>query len=155
MFCTKFAKESYHKKLTLMKKLLIISCMLVLTLGLKAANENPYKINQTQVETMFSQADEIGITLTSIADLNQPFTLAPERSRKNAWVAWALTYTASVGLCGFHRLYLGTETLTFIAYLCTGGGCGIVQTVDWVVLLIGAINDDIRKYEDNSKFFMW
>ena len=61
----------------------------------------------------------------------------------------------SFGICGIHRLYLGTEILTFVGYLCTIGGCGILQTVDWILLLIGAINDDIRKYENNSKFFMW
>ncbi len=50
---------------------------------------------------------------------------------------------------------MGTATLTGVGYILTLGGCGIVQLVDWVVLLIGAANNDIGKYEDNTKFFMW
>jgi hypothetical protein len=42
------------------------------------------------------------------------------------------------------------------AYIFTCFGIfGIVPLVDWIVLLIGLVNDDISKYEDNDKFFMW
>ena len=45
--------------------------------------------------------------------------------------------------------------MTGVGYILTCGGCGIVATVDWIVLLIGLINNDISKYVNNPKFFMW
>ena len=51
---------------------------------------------------------------------------------------------------------MGTATLTGVGYILTLGGCGIVATVDWIVLLIALVNNEgISKYEDNPKFFMW
>ncbi len=136
-----------------MKKLFAILIALVAINIHVSANE--YKVNDRAVDQMFANATSV--STTQIADFSSLPTPQSElrRSSKNAWVAWALTYTAAVGVCGIHRLYLGSNTGVFIAYLCTGGGCGIIQTVDWVVLLIGALNNDISKYEDNEKLFMW
>jgi TM2 domain-containing membrane protein YozV len=53
-----------------------------------------------------------------------------------------------------HRFYLGTETLTGLAYIFTCGGIfGIVPLVDLIVLIID--NKDISAYINNPKFFMW
>ncbi len=134
-----------------MKKLFVlIFALIAVSINVSA---NSYSINDNAVDQMFAQAEQVSVN--QIAD----FTILPstqaQLSSKNPWVAWALTFTASLGVCGIHRLYLGSSTGIFILYFCTAGGCGIIQTVDWVVLLIGALNDDIGKYENNQKVFMW
>ncbi len=134
-----------------MKKLFVLIFALVtVSMGVSA---NSYSINDKAVDQMFAQAEQVSVN--QIADFTTLPSPQAQLSSKNPWVAWALTFTASLGVCGIHRLYLGSSTGIFILYFCTGGGCGIIQTVDWVVLLIGAINDDIRKYENNQKVFMW
>lgn len=112
------------------------------------ADGGKYKINDQDVDQMFSSATELVVSdagdlmnLTSIPEIN---------GEKNPWIAWIL--------CGTyfgHRIYLGTKTGVIIGYILTCGGCGILTSVDAIVLLIGAINDDISKYVDNSKFIMW
>ncbi|TAE38530.1 MAG: TM2 domain-containing protein [Runella slithyformis] len=73
---------------------------------------------------------------------------------KDATTSFLLAFF--LGALGVHRFYMGTATLTGIGYILTCGGCGIVATVDWVVLLIAMVNKEgISKYEDNPKFFMW
>ncbi|MBK7388437.1 MAG: TM2 domain-containing protein [Bacteroidetes bacterium] len=74
-------------------------------------------------------------------------------AEKSPIVAFLLS--TFLGLLGIHRFYMGTKTMTGVGYILTCGGLGIVATVDWVLLLIGTINDDIDKYIDNPKFFMW
>lgn len=134
-----------------MKKLVFILIAFVAFSFSVSANE--YSINELAIDQMFSQADEI--SSVDFADFTG--TTAPEAqvSAKNPWVAWALTWTASVGVCGVHRLYLGSSTGVFLVYLCTAGGCGIIQTVDWVILLMGALDDNVSKYENNTKVIMW
>ena len=136
-----------------MKKLFAILIALVAINIHVSANE--YKVNDNTVDQMFANATSV--STTQIADFSSFPVPQSElrRSSKNGWIAWALTFTASFGVCGVHRLYLGSNTGVFIVYFCTAGGCGIIQTVDWVVLLIGALNNDISKYEDNEKLFMW
>lgn len=137
-----------------MKNILVLILAIVLT-GFAYADGGKYKINDETVNQMFTNAPETNgfdFTVSPLTGNALPEQITGE---KNPWVAWALTFTAGVGICGIHRLYLGTKTGVFIAYLCTAGGCGIVQTIDWVVLLIGAINKDISKYIDNSKLFMF
>ena len=138
-----------------MKKLLIIVVLAVFASSFTYASVNSYKVNDANIEAMFSNAEEVDFTTL---DLTDPFL--PDYSGttdfvggKEPWAAFAICWFA--GYLGVHRLYLGTETIVFIGYLCTGGGFGCLVTVDWVLLLIGAINDDIRKYERNSNLFMW
>ncbi len=117
------------------------------------AGINKYYVDDNAIEALITQAEVVNSPITPI-DLNNTFTAAVKED-KNPWVAWALTYTAGLGICGVHRLYLGAGAGVFIGYLCTGGGFGILQTVDWVVLLIGAIENDISQYVGNKKFIMW
>ncbi len=135
-----------------MKRILLFVAVILLASYTVTAENEHYRVNEAAVEQMFANAEHL--TLDGLTDMNAFTGIDAEMSAKNPWVAWLLTYTGSVGICGIHRLYLGTKTSTFIIYFCTGGGCGIVQTIDWVLLLMGAINDDIRKYVDNDKFLM-
>lgn len=140
-----------------MKKLLSIASVLVLmviasTSSVKAEN---YVINDAAVEAAFTSAtaEPMSVDFINTAITNIPTEQAKVTGGSNAWVAFALCW--AIGSLGIHRFYLGTATLTGVGYILTCGGCGVVVTVDWVLLLIGAIKNDIGKYEDNTKFFMW
>lgn len=65
----------------------------------------------------------------------------------------ALVLTATLGMLGVHRLYLGTKPWIPAVYLFTFGGCFfILPFIDFVVLLI---SNDISKFENNNRVFMW
>ena len=120
------------------------------------AEAGMYRLDQAAVDNMFAQAepvDYLNLNTLSPLDLsgNQGTTLyLREKTPAVAFVlAWFL------GPLGIHRAYLGTTTGVIIGYILTLGGCGIVAFVDWIVLLIGLIEEDISKYIDNPKFFMW
>ncbi len=104
-----------------------------------------------QVASLIPSMDVTSTNVLSAMTNNLPTTTV---SGKDATVAFVLSWV--VGFLGIHRFYMGTATLTGVGYILTLGGCGIVATVDWVVLLIALINrEGIDKYEDNPKFFMW
>ncbi len=143
-----------------MKKIAVLAFAVLALVGFNATNvkANEYVINDLAVENLFASVNETQVSLDLNAFTN---TLIPQDKQmtmgsKNPWVAFALSlvfYVVPVG--GIHRFYLGTKTLTGVGYILTLGGCGIVQFVDAILLLIGAIDNDVSKYEDNPKFFMW
>lgn len=138
-----------------MKKLLLLLFVSITCTFAVQAEASLYRLDNNAVEQMFASAEK--------ADLTMPLAMAPFAgagnsaqaylSEKNPAVAFILAW--AFGYLGIHRAYLGTSTGTIIAYIVTLGGCGVVALVDWVVLLIGLIDDDISKYVDNPKFFMW
>ncbi len=136
--------------------LLLFSAISILIVTANSASN--YKLNNTEIDALFDEATELQISnfsLSNIQGINSGdiITISNE---KEPLIAWLCTYTASFGICGVHRLYLGTEIITFVGYLITAGGCGIVQTVDWIVLLIELIDQNkFDQYIDNPKFFMW
>jgi TM2 domain-containing membrane protein YozV len=139
-----------------MKRFTLISMMLLLSVAMFARVDN-YRVNNDAVDALFENATEITSPVMGdlTTDLPDGFnnTMNFTSGSKDPIIAFVICWF--VGYLGVHRLYLGTETIIFIAYFCTGGGCGIVVTVDWIMLLIGVINDDIDQYIDNPKFFMW
>ena len=61
-----------------------------------------------------------------------------------------------LGEFGVHHHYMGTRPWMWAIYVFTGFGIfGIVPLVDWVMLLIGLVDDDISPYVGNTRFFMW
>jgi len=142
-------------KLKPMKRFTLISMMLLLSVAMFARVDN-YRVNDAAVNALFENATEITSPVMGDVTYDMPAGFSAMNftsGDKDPVVAFIICWV--VGYLGVHRLYLGTETIVFIGYLCTGGGCGIVVTIDWVMLLIGVINDDISKYIDNPKFFMW
>lgn len=145
-----------------MKKTIILSSMLFMSVCAKSfASTSEYVIDDAIVETTLNSGVQVAslipsmdVTSTNVLSAmtnNLPTTTV---SGKDATVAFVLSWV--VGFLGIHRFYMGTATLTGVGYILTLGGCGIVATVDWVVLLIALINrEGIDKYEDNPKFFMW
>lgn len=139
-----------------MKKILSIMSVLAImviagTISVKAEN---YLVNDEAVEASFTAANAAPMSVDFINSIipNMP-TEQSKVAGSNPAVAFVLAFL--LGELGIHRFYMGTAVLTGVGYILTFGGCGIVSLVDCVVLLIGVVEGDISKYEDNTKFFMW
>jgi TM2 domain-containing membrane protein YozV len=131
----------------------VVASMLAFTTSAKA---DAYTIDDNAVEAAFqaSISAPISVDVINAAIPTGVTNDAKVTGSKNGWVAFALAFI--IGGLGIHRFYLGTATMTGIGYILTCGGIfGIVPFVDWIVLLVGAIQGDVSKYEDNTKFFMW
>ena len=125
------------------------------------ADTDPYVVDDNAIDQLFAEATEV-----SLSDINDGFinsgilmpdaqnTNQAELKQANPWGAWAICWF--VGGFGIHRHYMGTKSSMWAIYTFTCGGIfGIVPVVDWIVLLVGAIKDDIRDYCNNDQFFMW
>ena len=137
-----------------MKRMAFVTLLLLLT-GAVLGNQGQYRLNEEKVDALFDQATEVNFA--SFTDMGNNAVQSPDdmitiSDEKEPLIAWLFTY---VPLPGTHRLYLGTKTTTFVGYVITIGGCLIVQGIDWIVLLIGVMEDDISDYVDNPSFFMW
>ncbi len=132
-----------------MKNLLLIFVLIFSVSALKAETGN-YTIDDTQLETMFAAAAPVSMDAL-MSDLGAPSVQAVESS-KSAMVAILLDFF--LGGFGVHRFYLGTKVITGIGYILTCGGIfGLVPFIDLIVLAVNY--NDISKYVDNPKFFMW
>ena len=138
-----------------MKKLFLSLMILFAGVLVAEASANAYRLDQAEVDKMFAQAEQVDLmamhSMSPMTTNTSTSMLAVQD--KDPVIAFVLAWV--VGPLGIHRAYLGTSTGTIIAYILTAGGCGIVAMVDWIVLLIGLVNDDISKYIDNPSFFMW
>ena len=140
-----------------MKKV-ILSLFAVLALSFCAMAENgdAYTVDDNAIEQVFAQAGEVQMTDASfLTEMTGMETAAYESAASvNPWGAWAISWL--LGEFGIHRHYMGTSKPMWLYYTLTCGGIfGVVYAVDWIVLLIGAIQDDISEYCGNDKFIMW
>jgi len=137
-----------------MKKLLLSSLIVFIGIFAVQANASSYHLDHAAVDQMFEQAEQADmLAMNSMAPLAGTSAGMHSLDEPDPAIAFILAWF--VGPLGIHRAYLGTSTGTIVGYILTLGGCGIVAFVDWVVLLIGLVNDDITKYVDNPSFFMW
>lgn len=136
--------------------IVLVGLLLITTVGVQAS-VSQYKVDEASIEAMFANATEAPLPVFAETGNTTPMPLLQGSvisEDKNPWVAFALAFV--VGGLGIHRAYLGTETMTWVGYILTCGGIfGIVPFVDWILLLVGAIEKDISQYVDNPKFFMW
>ncbi len=141
-----------------MKKILLFCFLTAAALTTRAADVSAYVIDDQQVEQLMAQSDDISMAAVT-TDLLQSEQLTAgltgtARVKANKEFVPAILLNFFLGGLGIHRLYLGTETLTWVGYILTCGGIfGIVPLVDFIVLIIH--NDNISPYVDNPKFFMW
>jgi TM2 domain-containing membrane protein YozV len=138
-----------------MKKLLILLFIVAFAAvsNVSAAN---YKLDNAKIDVLFETAQDANTSLLAQSlNLDNRFAdseLSSVKSEKT-FVA-ALLLDIFLGGFGVHRFYLGTKVMTGIGYILTCGGIfGIIPLIDMIVLIVD--NDDISKYVDNSKFFMW
>lgn len=123
-----------------------------------AANANNYTVDDSAIDALVENAIDVTPMLaTTVASL--PAALPASSGAKvsvdnKAIGAWLLC--TFLGGFGVHRHYLGTRPAMWAIYTFTIGGIfGIVPFVDWVMLLVGIVEDDITKYVGNTKFIMW
>jgi len=136
-------------------KILMTGTVLVLMCSVSLANVNSssYKVDHASIDAMIDNAVEVSL-LNGAFPLDVHGSSAMLSASPEPWLAFALAWV--VGWCGVHRHYLGSTDTMWALYLFTCGGIfGIVTFVDWIVLLIGAVHEDISKYTNNPKFFMW
>ena len=144
-----------------MKKVIFsLFAVLALSFSAMADNGDAYTIDDNAIEQVFAQSAEVNVAdvelfgSMNLVSPEMPVTSLQTVSNANPWGAWAICWF--LGEFGIHRHYLGTSKPMWLYYTLTCGGIfGIVTIVDWVVLLIGAIQDDISAYCNNDQFFMW
>lgn len=134
-----------------MKKLLLTAALALLAIC--SASANNYVANDAAIDNLVENSVEMVI----MADTDMaaaPAAAAYVSAGKNPWIATIVAWFG--GWCGIHRYYLGTAPWMALPYLLTGGGFGVVWAVDFVLLLVGALDDTIDgKYLNNEKILMW
>ena len=134
-----------------MKKF-ILSLIAVVAVAFSAGAAN-YTVDDDAIDALIEASAEV-----SPIDL-MPAAAVPAAASLSAGSAEPV---ASFLLCtflggfGVHRHYMGTRPWMWAIYTFTACGIfGIVPFVDWVMLLIGLIDDDISQYCGNTRFIMW
>lgn len=146
-----------NPKIMEMKKIIVLTFLFVAAFSFNQVSASEYSIDEKAIDQLFETATETSMISMSASNLSAvpstvPSPLMANAQEKDAVVAIVLDFF--LGWAGIHRFYLGTNTLTGLAYPLTCGGIfGIVPLVDFVVLIID--NDNISPYIDNPKFFMW
>jgi TM2 domain-containing membrane protein YozV len=137
-----------------MKKIIFLSLILAVTaLCSYNAKATGYAADDKLIDQLFTNATEtVNVNFTDLSMAGTATVPLTAASSKDAAVALLLDFF--LGGFGVHRFYLGTEVMTGVGYILTCGGIfGIVPLVDFIVLIINL--DDISKYVNNPKFFMW
>lgn len=136
-----------------MKKLLLI---LVAVFAVSfAANAGNYTLNDEAIDALVENCVEVSPVL-DLANLPAPLPANVPAFGSNPSPVGAFLLCFFLGGFGVHRHYLGTRPGMWAIYTFTFGGLfGIVPLIDWVMLLIGLVDDDISPYVGNTKFFMW
>ena len=118
-----------------------------------AANAGNYTVNDDAIDALIEASAEVTpLELMPEAPVPAAASLA---SGSPSPVAAFLLCTF-LGEFGVHRHYMVTRPWMWAIYVFTGFGIfGIVPLVDWVMLLIGLVDDNISQYVGNTRFFMW
>ena len=133
-----------------MKKL-VLSIIAVLAIAF-SANAANYKVDDSAIDNIIENATEVVTLDVATAEAAGVCTLASA----DVQPVTALILNVFLGWCGIHRHYLGTAPFMWALYLFTAGGIfGIVDFVDFVMLIVGTVDNNITKYVGNRKFFMW
>lgn len=137
------------------KKLLLLPILFVSIVSSASAYASNYRADDAAIEAVFNNASVVASALPSADSLSSNETLFADgkgESEKNTLVALALNFF--LGGLGIHRVYLGGTGVLILGYLFTCGGIGgLIPFIDFIVLLVNY--NDISKYVDNDKFFMW
>ena len=133
-----------------MKKL-VLSIIAVLAIAF-SANAANYKVDNNAIDNLIENAEEVyTLDVAAPAAANLPAV-----SQKEVKPVTALILNFFLGGFGVHRHYMGTAPGMWALYTFTFGGIfGIVPLVDFIMLIIGTVDNDISRYINNRKFFMW
>lgn len=133
-----------------MKKL-VLSIIAVLAIAFSASAAN-YKVDNNAIDSLIENAEEVyTLDIAAPAAANLPAV-----SQKEVKPVTALILNFFLGYFGIHRHYMGTAPGMWALYTFTVGGIfGIVDLVDFIMLIIGTVDNNISPYINNRKFFMW
>jgi len=133
-----------------MKKL-VLSIIAVLAIAF-SANAANYKVDNNAIDNLIENAEEVyTLDVAAPAAANLPAV-----SQKEVKPATALILNFFLGGFGVHRHYMGTAPGMWALYTFTFGGIfGIVDLIDFIMLIIGTVDNNIAPYINNRKFFMW
>ncbi len=133
-------------------KRLLFSLIAILAIAV-SANAADYTVDDDAIDALIEASAEISpLEFMPAAAVPAAASLA---SGSPSPIASFLLCTF-LGEFGVHRHYMGTRPWMWAIYVFTGFGIfGIVPLVDWVMLLIGLVDDDISPYVGNTRFFMW
>lgn len=134
-----------------MKKF-IFSLIAILAIAV-SANAANYTVDDDAIDALIEASAEVSpLELMPEA----PVPAAASLSTASVSPAASFILCTFLGCFGVHRHYMGTRPWMWAIYTFTAGGIfGIVTFVDWVMLLIGVVDDDISKYVGNTRFIMW
>lgn len=134
-----------------MKKLLF-SLIAVLAIAV-SANAANYTVDDDAIDALIEASSEVSpLELMPMASVPAAASLSSGNSNPVA----AFLICTFLGGFGVHRHYMGTRPWMWAIYTFTCGGIfGIIPLVDWVMLLVGLVDDDISDYCGNTKFIMW
>lgn len=131
-----------------MKKF-IVSLVAIFALGLAASAAN-YTIDETAIDSMFEMAVEAAPAEAAATASTLQLSATPD-----PLIATVLGVVPVTGALGIHRLYMGTSILTFVLYVITGGGFGVVYFVDAVCLVLSYLDNSTAKYFNDPSILMW
>jgi TM2 domain-containing membrane protein YozV len=136
-----------------MKKFLLFTMLISLVLFSQNVLASGYHINENEIDNLFENATESSMFSMDALTANST-SMALENVVDGKDPVIAIVLDVLLGGLGVHRFYLGTETISGLAYFLTCGGFGgIVPLIDLIVLIIDI--DDISPYVNNPYFFMW
>lgn len=119
-----------------------------------SANAADYKVDDSAIDALIENATEI--CALDAAEFSNFEAQTSSFNTKRVQPVVALVLNFFVGGFGIHRHYMGTAPGMWALYTFTFGGIfGIVTFVDFIMLIVGTVDDDISQYIDNRSFFMW
>ena len=135
-----------------MKKL-VLSIIAVLAIAF-SANAANYKVDNSAIDNIIENATEV-----VVLDIAAPAAATlPSIAAKDVNVTTGFLLSWLVGWCGVHRHYFGTKPIMWLIYFITGGGLGIVWSVDTILLFLDVIKVGegyVNKFINNEKFIVW
>ncbi|HKM94916.1 MAG TPA: TM2 domain-containing protein [Prolixibacteraceae bacterium] len=136
-----------------MRKIVLLLFVVLALMVSQQAKASVYHVDEISVDQLFDNAVETSMLDFNAVALNTVAGNADKNvvSGKDPMIALVLNFF--LGSFGAHRFYMGTEVLTGIGYILTCGGLGIVNLIDFIVLIIHY--DDISPFVNNPAFFMW
>lgn len=148
-----------------MKTIITFLLIIGFSINIAYADEKDYYLDDQKVDVLFDNAEEqdMDVSASELLALSNA-----NAGSVNPIVAAVLS--GCFGWIGIHRMYLGSSQGTIIAYVALGAagilgisqqipllatGIAVLVLVDTVLLIVGAVDDDISQYIDNPKFIMW
>lgn len=134
-----------------MKKLLFsLIAILAIAVSANAAN---YTVDDDAIDALIEVSAEVS-PLSLMPEAAVPAAATLSSSHNNPVAAFLLC--TFLGGFGVHRHYMGTRPWMWAIYTFTFGGIfGIIPLIDWVMLIVGLVDDDISDFVGNTKFIMW